>query len=177
MKSLALVVGLAAALTAGSANAAAVSLFFEGNFTTTPNPATPTEFTLVLDLDASGTIISGLYQRASDPPKVITVNSGGSISGTNSLDFSFVYDFNVNVPATITGLTGASNMTDYASIAQWEAFLAGDPAVGTYTIGNEFATISLVAVPEPGTWALMGGLVAGASAFGWRRRKAAKLAA
>jgi hypothetical protein len=175
MKSLSLVAALLLGLMASTANASTI-LHFAGTFTGQNTSPEVQDFEVVLNLSASGDVISGTYRRPpspADPVKQYTI-TGGTISGVSTVAFDLdLLEVGTNL---VFSLSGAADLNGLG-FDDWYAFFLGSPS-GPASLANASGTIAMTsAVPEPGTWALMGGLVAGASAFGWRRRKAAKLAA
>jgi len=89
------------------------------------------------------------------------VNWVNSASGTTPQEFSPV---NPNVgPASPSGWTYLATQFTTNSGSSWTPILPGAPA--------QALSISVAAIPEPGTWAAMAILAGGAAFAGWRRRR------
>ena len=89
------------------------------------------------------------------------VNWVNSASGTTPQEFSPV---NPNVlPTSPSGWTYVGTKFTTNSGTNWTAIAVGAPATEL--------SISVAAIPEPGTWAAMAILAGGAAFAGWRRRR------
>jgi hypothetical protein len=88
------------------------------------------------------------------------INWVNTASGTTPVEFSPV---NVNVgPASPSGWTYVATKFTTNSGSTWSSAIVG-PA--------QNLSISVAAIPEPGTWAAMAILAGGAAFAGWRRRR------
>jgi hypothetical protein len=89
------------------------------------------------------------------------VNWVNSASGTTPSEFS---PTNINVgPASPSGWSYVGTKFTTTSGTSWTAVSSGAPA--------QNLSISVTAIPEPGTWAAMAIFAGGAAYAGWRRRR------
>ncbi len=135
------------------------------NTQTVASPGSPalTSF----DLSQGGSVTpSGNWTNVSPGNYWFVASSSGfanwvnSASGTTPVEFSPV---NVNVgPASPSGWTYVATKFTTNSGTNWSSAIVG-PA--------QNLSISVAAIPEPGTWAAMAILAGGAAFAGWRRRR------
>jgi hypothetical protein len=158
-------------------SSAAVVLTFLGSYEDKPPALSPDpenlDFQLILRVSSSGQVLGGEYTR---PPGTgqsqNSLITSGMIQGIGAASLTFNLTIDGQQPPMVFQQQGDVPLASF-SLADWQAFAEGKPT-GQLTYGSALGQIHLVsAVPEPGTWALMGGLVAGAVACGrFRKRKA-----
>jgi hypothetical protein len=164
-----------------SVSNAAVVLTFLGSYEDKPPALSPDpqnlDFKLVLQVSSSGAVLGGTYTR---PPGTgesqTSLVTSGMIQGLGAQSLTFNLTLDDQNPPMVFQQSGDFTLDSW-SLSSWQQFASGNPT-GILTYGSAFGEIGLVsAVPEPGTWALMGSLVAGAAGLGrFRKRRKRQVA-